>query len=161
MVSRIAEPKLGSQEFLLIWVVALFPMPNEESCIVEKYGPSLKTLNFSSRFEMITMKNPFAPSLRLIWPFGCHICWIHLINSFSISHAPLNLQMRAWSFMYFQYSSILLLKIMNLGFLATFGSNFPPKPACHLACKTEIPLPLSPFPQIAPCWLDYPVAMFL
>lgn len=96
--------------------------------LLKKYGPSSKILYLSSRFEKITMKKPFAPSLRSVWPFGYHRCWIHLINSFSVDHAPMNLQMRAWSFMYFRYFSSLLFRITNLGFFQLLSDIFLPSP---------------------------------
>lgn len=71
----------------------------------------------------ITLKNSLSTSFGSICPSGYHFWYIHFTSSFS---GPINLQIRAWSFIYFLHVTRLLFGITNLSFLTALGIHYPP-----------------------------------
>ena len=86
-----------------------------------KYGPLSKTLALSYREWKMVVKNPLDPSWRSTSPFGFDHCLIHLTNSFSFGHVPMNLAIIARSFMYWIFSSMLPGWISYLGISTDLG----------------------------------------
>lgn len=75
--------------------------------LLKKYWSFLNNLFLYSIFEKITDKKPFAPILRSMCPFGFHFFWIHPTNALSIGQMPMNLHIKAWSFIYWMQLSFL------------------------------------------------------
>ena len=88
---------------------------------LKKYGPPSMLWFLSSMQVKIMLKKPLAHRCRLMWPLGSHLEEIHPRRAFSVGQKPMNLPIKAWSFIYWILSlirctrSLILVLVVALG----------------------------------------------